>query len=61
MSDFMRISGEDIYGSRPWEIYGEKPTKTLVTKDVRFNEKNLKFSADDIRFTTKCLRFRCAC
>jgi alpha-L-fucosidase len=45
-------NGEGIYGSRPWKIYGEKPSNTPVAKRGRFDE-NYKFTSKDIRFTTK--------
>jgi alpha-L-fucosidase len=45
-------NGEGIYGSRPWKIYGEKPSNAPFVKRERFDE-NYKFSSKDIRFTTK--------
>jgi len=47
---WLRLNGEAIYGSRPWLIYGEGPTQTLVghLADVKFNG----FTSADIRFTT---------
>ena len=47
------INGEGIYGSRPWKVYGEKPTSETVIKSSNFNEDKLKYSAQDIRFTAK--------
>jgi alpha-L-fucosidase len=46
-------NGEGIYGSRPWKVYGEKPSTETVVKSSNFNEDKLKYSAQDIRFTTK--------
>jgi len=44
-------NGEGIYGSRPWKIYGEKPSETTkVVNRERFDE-NYNFTAKDIRFT----------
>jgi alpha-L-fucosidase len=46
-------NGEGIYGSRPWKVYGEKPSNAIVVKSGNFNEGRTKYSAQDIRFTTK--------
>ncbi len=48
--DFLKISGEGIYGSRPWKIFGEGPLKV---SDGRQGENHRDFSQHDIRFTTK--------
>jgi alpha-L-fucosidase len=45
-------NGEGIYGSRPWKIYGEKPSDKVVKKLDQFDE-NFGFSSRDIRFTTR--------
>jgi alpha-L-fucosidase len=45
-------NGEGIFGSRPWKIYGEKPTDMPVKKLGRFDE-NFGYSSRDIRFTSK--------
>ncbi len=45
-------NGEGIYGSRPWKIYGEKPSDKTVKKLGRFDE-NYGYSSKDIRFTTR--------
>ena len=46
-------NGEGIYGTRPWKVYGEKPSSAPAIKSGGFNENKLKYSAKDIRFTTK--------
>ncbi|VGO13050.1 hypothetical protein PDESU_01604 [Pontiella desulfatans] len=47
---FLKTCGEGIYGSRPWNIYGEGPTRI---KDGRQGENKADFTQADIRFTTK--------
>jgi len=39
-----------IFGSRPWRIYGEGPTKV---GGGMFNEGKVEFTAGDVRFTTR--------
>lgn len=50
MGDFLRVSGEGIYGTRPWKTFGEGPLKM---KDGRQGENHAEFSQADIRFTTR--------
>ena len=53
MGAWLKINGEAIYGTTPWEIAGEGPTR-LATKDRNFNEDNkLRYAGEDIRFTVK--------
>ncbi len=49
---WMRVNGEGIYSTRPWETYGEGPTKE-PEGGFEEHEKflNLKYSAADIRYT----------
>ncbi|HTQ40833.1 MAG TPA: alpha-L-fucosidase [Pirellulales bacterium] len=50
LAKWMDVNGEGIFGTRPWTVYGEGPTK--VTGGM-FNEGRVKYTADDLRFTTK--------
>jgi alpha-L-fucosidase len=48
---WLKLNGEAIYGTRPWEIFGEGPTQVT---EGHFGEEKIKdFTAEDIRFTTK--------
>jgi alpha-L-fucosidase len=49
MGVWLKTNGEAIYGSRPWLVYGEGPTK--VTNSVKDSDRQ-EFTAEDIRFTT---------
>jgi len=52
---WLKINGEAIYGTVPWEIPGEGPTQLATNKKgSSFNENNhLHCTGEDIRFTTK--------
>ena len=49
MGAWLKTNGEAIYGSRPWLLYGEGPTKVASSA---MNSDRQDFTADDIRFTT---------
>jgi alpha-L-fucosidase len=49
LADWTAVNGEAIYGTRPWQVYGEGPTQA---KGGAFKE-NFAYTAKDIRFTTK--------
>jgi alpha-L-fucosidase len=44
------VNGEAIYGSRPWLLYGEGPTK--VTSSAKDTD-NQAYTSEDIRYTTR--------
>jgi len=50
--DWLKVNGEAIYGTRPWVVFGEGPTKagnnsTQMHSDIQ------TFTPEDIRFTTR--------
>jgi alpha-L-fucosidase len=48
---WLGINGEAIYGTRPWRIYGEGPTK--VAAGSFHDTDTTHYTAEDFRFTTK--------
>jgi alpha-L-fucosidase len=49
MGDWLKVNGEAIYGTHPWKVSGEGPTKP-AKGDA---ERKQVFQPSDIRFTTK--------
>ena len=48
---WLSVNGEAIYGTRPWRVYGEGPTKAAAGS---FHDTDVQnFTAEDFRFTTK--------
>ncbi len=48
---WLNVNGEAIYGTRPWRIYGEGPTKPAAGS---FHDTDvIRYTAEDFRFTTK--------
>ena len=58
LGDWMEQNGEAIYGTRPWEVYGEGPVNS---DGGHYNEKELSYTGQDMRFTQKdkCLYVSC--
>ena len=48
---WLNVNGEAIYGTRPWRIYGEGPTK--VAAGSFHDIDTAKYKSEDFRFTTK--------
>ena len=48
---WLGVSGEAIYGTRPWRVYGEGPTK--VAAGSFHDTETTHYTAEDFRFTTK--------
>lgn len=52
--DWMRVNGEAIYSTRPWQIFGEGP---IASSDIKLNAQGFnegaytKATAEEIRFT----------
>jgi alpha-L-fucosidase len=51
VGEWLKINGEAIYGTRPWKVYGEGPTKIV---EGAFHDTDAQpFTEHDFRFTTK--------
>jgi len=50
MGKWLKVSGEAVYGTRPWITYGEGGTK--MAKGGHF-VRSVKYKSDDVRFTCK--------
>ena len=48
---WLAVNGDAIYGTRPWTIFGEGPTK--VAAGSFQDTKTLDYTAEDFRFTRK--------
>ncbi len=48
---WLNLNGEGIYGTRPWRIYGEGPTKVI---EGSFHDTDTRpYTPEDFRFTTR--------
>lgn len=52
IGDWLDINGEAIYGTRPWEVYGEGPTKLKAGLFEGFTDAG-GYTPEDIRYTRK--------
>ena len=48
---WLAVNGEAIYGTRPFQVYGEGPTEVLAGGFT--DDKSKPFTGQDIRYTTK--------
>jgi len=48
---WLKINGDAIYGTRPWRIYGEGPTK--VVEGAFHDTETQSYTPEDFRFTTR--------
>ena len=51
-TEWQRVNGEAIKGTRPWSIFGEGPS-TEAQQIPSYQLSKIKFDHTDIRFTTK--------
>lgn len=52
MGDRLKINGEGIYGTRPWTVFGEGPTR-LKAGGHKIEKEKIIYTQNDIRFTYK--------
>lgn len=53
IGDWLAVNGEAVYGTRPFTIYGEGPTRQITDRGISLPEDLLPFTPEDIRFTQK--------
>lgn len=51
VGSWLKVNGEAIYGTRPWKMYGEGPTK--VAAGSFHDTDTTGYTAEDFRFTSK--------
>jgi alpha-L-fucosidase len=51
VGQWLKVNGDAIYGTRPWKVYGEGPTKVAAGS---FHDTDTQpYTSEDFRFTTK--------
>ncbi len=53
MAAWMDVNSEAIFGTRPWEIYGEGPSAQTATPGAPARDNAVAFTPQDFRFTQK--------
>lgn len=51
VGEWLKVNGEAVYGTRPWRVYGEGPTK--VAAGSFHDTETTNYKPEDFRFTTK--------
>jgi len=51
VGSWLKVNGESIYGTRPWRVFGEGPTK--VVEGAFHDTETASYTPQDFRFTTK--------
>jgi alpha-L-fucosidase len=51
VGNWLNVNGEAVYGTRPWRVYGEGPTK--VAAGSFHDTETTNYKPEDFRFTTK--------
>ncbi|WP_044212910.1 alpha-L-fucosidase [Flammeovirga sp. OC4] len=52
MGEWLKVNGEAIYATRPWNVFGEGPTR-LPAGGHKIERKKIVYTENDIRFTKK--------
>jgi len=51
VGEWLKVNGDAIYGTRPWKVYGEGPTR--VAAGSFHDTDTMAYTPEDFRFTTK--------